>query len=239
MAKNIIKQDNHQEDIQLVLKNYVTDIPKRGLIHIGAHQGQEVDYYIQLGFQKIILIEANPESYNFLVEKFKNNPKISVYGVAISDTTGEMSFHIHTSLSGSTEPASLLKMKEFNKIVKSLQTVQTIQVPVITLDDFFIQNKLSPNDYNFINIDIQGAELMAFKGALKSLNNIDVIISEVNLIELYENAPLEKDIVAFLLNIGFVKMNCVYHNLYDDKGTFPAWGEALFIKQKGHKNDKG
>jgi FkbM family methyltransferase len=225
-----VSKDDHKIDIGLVADDYVEHIPKRGILHIGAHQGEEVDHYLKLGFQNIILIEANPQWYEFLITKFKDNPRIKIFGVAVSDVNGEIDFHIHTSRSGSTEPASLLKMKEFNKIVKTLQTADTIKVEVITLNEFFVRNNLSPHDYNFMNIDIQGAELMAFKGASDILKTMDVIISEVNLIELYENAPLENDIIDYLAGSGFVKVNAIYHNLYDERGTFPAWGECLFIK---------
>lgn len=226
----IVRDHNHKADIELLFANHTTDKLRKGIIHIGAHKGEEVETYIDLGFENIILIEPNPELYNFLIEKFEKNPKVKVYGVAISDSIGAMDFHIHTSQSGSVEPASLLKMKEFNKIVKTLQTAKVITVPVITLDDFFVTNQLSIENYNYINIDVQGAELMAFKGAKNVLKSIDVVISEVNLIELYENAPLEKDIINYLKEFGFEKKNVIYHTLYDDKGTFPAWGECLFLK---------
>jgi FkbM family methyltransferase len=226
----IVKDHNHKADIEILFANHTTDKARKGIIHVGAHKGEEVETYIDLGFENIILIEPNPELYQFLSEKFKDNTKIKVFGVAISDCSGVMDFHIHTSQSGSVEPASLLKMKEFNKIVKTLKTVKTISVAVITLDDFFVENKLSIEDYNYINIDVQGAELMAFKGATNVLKSIDVVISEVNLIELYENAPLEKDIVNYLKEFSFEKKNVIYHTLYDDKGTFPAWGECLFLK---------
>lgn len=226
----IVKDDNHKADIEILFANHTTDKPKKGVIHIGAHKGEEVETYIDLGFEHIILIEPNPELYQFLIEKFKVYSNIKVFGVAISDCSGVMDFHIHTSQSGSVEPSSLLKMKEFNKIVKTLQTAKTISVPVITLDDFFVENKLNVADYNYINIDVQGAELMAFKGATNILKYIDVVISEVNLIELYENAPLEKDIVIYLKEFEFEKKNVIYHTLYDENGTFPAWGECLFLK---------
>jgi FkbM family methyltransferase len=224
-------REDHLLDLKLVLDKHVDGIPKRGIIHIGAHQGEEVAYYLELGFESIILIEANPKWYRYLVDKFKDNSRIKIYSVAISDTIGEMDFYIHTSQSGSTEPASLLKMKEFNNIVKSLRTTETIKVQVLTLDHFLTSNGLSPQAYNFINVDVQGAEMMAFKGASTTLKTTDVIISEINLVELYEHATLENELVQYLQQRGFEKTNVIYHTLYDEKGTFPAWGECLFIKK--------
>ena len=227
----IVKDDNHKADIEIILSNHTDHFQKKGIIHIGAHQGEEVEYYLQMGFENILLIEANPEWVELLNEKCGNTKSIKIFGVAVSDTEGTMDFHINKSRSGNTEPSSLLKMKEFNRIVKTLQTAETIPVAVTRLDSLFEEYNIPFSNYNFINIDIQGAELMAFKGAHKILSGyIDAIISEVNLIEMYEDCPLEKDIVNFLGQYNFKKVNAIYHTLFDENGTFPAWGECLFIK---------
>lgn len=226
----LIKDDDHSADIRLILSGEVDHISKKGIVHIGAHQGQEVREYLKAGFAHIVLVEANPEWCAYLKKEFGDLPNIQIFEYAISDKEGTMEFHVHTSRSGSTEPASLLRMKRFNQIVKTLHTPSTITVSTITLDGLFGKYNLSPDDFNFLNVDVQGAELMVFKGATKTLESIDVVISEVNLVELYENAPLEQDIVSYLSRFQFDKKKAVYHNLYDEKKTFPAWGECLFVK---------
>jgi hypothetical protein len=104
-------------------------------------------------------------------------------------------------------------------------------VPAITLDGLFEVHGIPRSDYNFINIDIQGAELLAFRGASKVLEGIDVIISEVNVIEMYDGAPSESEIAQFLAVHGFRKEDAAYHALYDETSSFPAWGECLFVKR--------
>jgi hypothetical protein len=34
----------------------------------------------------------------------------------------------------------------------------------------------------------------------------------------------------FLAGHGFAKHSAIYHTLYDQQGTFPAWGECLFLR---------
>jgi hypothetical protein len=123
-------------------------------------------------------------------------------------------------------------MKRFKEIVQTLHTPSIVTVPAITLDGLFETHALDLAAYNFINIDIQGAELLAFKGASKALAAVDVVISEVNLLEMYEGGPLEEEIVNFLGQCGFEKKDVVYHTLYDKSSTFPAWGECLFVKRR-------
>ena len=228
----IIAAQDHYQDLKGILDcDDLRDIAKTGIVHVGADVGQEVAQYLGYGFERIILIEANPDSYEILLSKFGDNSNIRVFNYAICDKEGVVDFHIHTSRSGSTEPASILPMKRFKEIVKTLHTAKTIQVPSITLDALFQRNGVTPSDYNFINIDIQGAELLALRGATTILPSIDVVMSEVNLLEMYEGGALEDEIVAFLAGHGFEKRHAVYHTLYDETSTFPAWGECLFVKQ--------
>jgi hypothetical protein len=122
-------------------------------------------------------------------------------------------------------------MKRLNEIVKTLYTAETIAVSATTLDMLFHNHGLDGRLYNFINIDIQGAELMALEGATALLRFVDVVISEVNVVEMYDTAPNEKEIVGFLEKNDFVRRHAVYHTLYDESSVFPAWGECLFVKR--------
>jgi FkbM family methyltransferase len=228
----IVIAQEHCQDLRNIFEtDYLRHIPRRGIVHVGADVGQEVAQYLQYGFNKIVLIEANPKSYATLEEKFGRDDNVRLFNYAICDRNGAVDFHIHTSRSGSTEPASILPMKRFKEIVKTLHTTETIRVPAITLDSLIGTHRIAASEYNFLNIDIQGAELMALRGATNFLSSLDVIISEVNLIEMYENGALEGEIVTFLAGQGFEKRHAVYHTLYDESTTFPAWGECLFLKR--------
>jgi FkbM family methyltransferase len=228
----IVTAQDHYQDLKNIFDHDdLQYIPKIGMIHIGADVGQEVPQYFEYGFKNIILIEANPDSYRILASRFGQHPNVRLFNFAICDKEGVIDFHIHTSRSGSTEPASILPMKRFKEIVKTLHTPKTIQVPAITLDSLFETYSIARDEYNFINIDIQGAELLAFAGATKVMPAIDAIVSEVNLVEMYQSGALESEIVAFLAQHGFEKRRAVYHTLYDEQSTFPAWGECLFVKR--------
>jgi FkbM family methyltransferase len=228
----IVATQNHCRDLQNIFDtDDLRRVGRRGVIHVGADVGQEVPLYLEYGFKNIILIEANPQSYQTLEAKFGRYDNVRLFNYAICDRSGVIDFHIHTSRSGSTEPASILPMKRFKQIVKTLHTAQTIRVPAITLDRLVETHNIAFDRYNFINIDIQGAELLALRGATKIISSLDAIIAEVNLIEMYESGALESEIVAFLAGCGFEKRHAVYHTLYDETSTFPAWGECLFTKR--------
>jgi FkbM family methyltransferase len=68
---------------------------------------------------------------------------------------------------------------------------------VVRLDD------LEFKGFDFIHIDVQGAELKVFKGAEESLKSVKAIWCEVANIELYEGQPRKRDILKFLGMRGF------------------------------------
>jgi FkbM family methyltransferase len=230
MGEKIVKPDDHIEDISYILDN-LREHPRKGIIHIGAHLGQEVETYLKAGFKKIILIEANPALCEQLEKKFSKTREVSIYNYAVADYTGEIVFYIHESRQGSIEPSSILKMKEFNKIVPTLHTRQELKVPCITLADFIEKNKIVIGDFSHLLLDIQGAEYKALKGGGTRLTQFKVVITEVCCVELYEEFVDEATIDALMVSHGFINKFTVYHELFKGDKKFPAWGEAVYIKQ--------
>jgi hypothetical protein len=92
----------------------------------------------------------------------------------------------------------------------------------------FLENNISYNLYDFVNIDIQGAELMFLEGATMILPYVQCIYVEVNYKELYRGCPLVSDIDSFLRRFNFLRVQTKW---YGDTG----WGDAIYIKKKSNK----
>jgi hypothetical protein len=93
----------------------------------------------------------------------------------------------------------------------------------VTIDTFFERNAIDGTKYNFWNFDIQGAELMALKGAVKHIPHAAAIYLEVNVRELYSGCGLIGDIDAFLSEYGFTRVLTSM--------VRQGWGDALYIKK--------
>ena len=91
---------------------------------------------------------------------------------------------------------------------------------MIRLDDA----EIDISDFNFINIDVQGYELEVLRGSENTLNNIDYVYTEINVEEVYENAPHVDELDKFLSTYGFSRVET------DLSGT--TWGDAFYIKNK-------
>jgi len=226
----VVKSDHHEEDIRLLLNRLPEACLRGGVIHVGAHIGEEVAAYFEAGFQRVFLFEANPECCQKLEHRFHHDPRVKIANCAISENRGQVTLHLHTSRTGSTEPASLFQMKELSRIVKTLSTPRSIEVEAFTLDQFLTEHEIDASEIGLLNLDIQGAELRALKGATKTLTTLPAVITEVNVIELYAGGSLEEEIVSFLALHNFKQDYTIYHTLYEGEATFPAWGESLFLK---------
>ena len=100
--------------------------------------------------------------------------------------------------------------------------IERRQLKSITLNTLFERNNIPHDRYDFINIDIQGAELKALKGATHILPHIKAIYAEVNEKMLYEGAVLLPELDEYLATFNFKR---VITNM-----TQHGWGDALYIK---------
>ena len=90
------------------------------------------------------------------------------------------------------------------------------------IDTFFEEEDFSPYDYNFLNLDIQGAELLALKGMKNSLEKINYIYTEVNSAEVYKKCAQIEELDEYLSEFGFKRV--------ETKMTPYEWGDAFYIR---------
>ena len=222
--------DDHVSIVTRFLQLLESKVELRGVIHVGAHHGQEVDQYLAHGCERIVLVEPNPDACRVLRERFKSRPEVQVMEAAALDECGTATLRIHTSRSGSTEPASVLKLKRFKEIVPTLETRRTIEVDAARLDSLLERSGIDSADFQLLNIDVQGAELRVLRGAERTLASVLAVLVEVHVVELYDSAASEREVDEFLTERGFQRADVAYHELYNERGTFPAWAEALYVR---------
>jgi hypothetical protein len=203
------------EQINSVLQS--NNIQVKGALHIGAHECEELSFYTKLGIYKnIVWIDAIKEKV--IEAKYKG---ACIYEAIITDTDDEdVSFNI----SNNGQSSSVLEFGTHSKEHPHIVYVDKIQGKSITVDTFFERNGLDAQKYDFWNFDIQGAELMALKGATKSIQHAKVLYLEVNEKELYKGCGLVKEIDAFLAEYKFKRVLTSM--------TQYGWGDALYILEK-------
>ena len=206
------------------------DIKK--VVHVGADRGGELPQYRNMGVEEVVWVEANPEVYQELLENLElmnvSEVKSLPFNQLISDSDDiETDFNIYYGwdaghLVGNKGMSSLLKAK--NSWWGSECYRGTVKLQSSTLDTFLEKNSLG-YDYDMLNMDTQGAELMVCKGAVKLLESVKYINSEVTLYNpQYEGNPLFNEIYDFLKPFGFIHIET---ELSGDGN----WGDAVFEKK--------
>tara|TARA_S200000501_G_scaffold350227_1_gene367032 strand:- start:1164 stop:1790 length:627 start_codon:yes stop_codon:yes gene_type:complete len=203
-------------DFRQLYKKYNLNIT--GIIHIGAHYGDELGDYIDHGVQNIILFEPLSNNFDKLRENCMDlNVNIEAHNVALGSKEGNATMYLSDN---DTQSSSILKPKIHIKEMPWINFEGTEEVEVKTLDSYNIKG------YNFINIDVQGYEMEVFKGGKNTLEGIDYIYSEVNKAELYEGCAQIGELDSFLGNYGFERVETYWPE------DWYNWGDALYIKKK-------
>ncbi|MFD2369934.1 FkbM family methyltransferase [Brevibacillus sp. GCM10020057] len=195
-------------------------IEPRGVIHVGAHEGQELARYNAIGFSRVLFIEANPVVYQRLCQNVSTSPHVKTVNVAISNQNGKAQLRVMSF----DQSSSILPLKRHKHIYPSITEQYQITVPTKTLDTLCTELQLNDGDYNVLIMDIQGAELLALQGAANLLAHIEAIHTEVNFEELYENCARIEQIDAFLQSCQFTRIETAtpYHS---------SWGDAFYAKR--------
>lgn len=132
-----------------------------GVIHVGAHLGQEVPLYLSAGFTRIALIEPDPQGCAVMAgQSWIDNPGVGIVNRACG-ARGSATFH---------------RMAEdaFSGLVQNVGQVEvaSFSVQVVPISD--IQAEYPGN---VLVVDTQGTELDALYTA--DVSTLDLIIIEV------------------------------------------------------------
>jgi FkbM family methyltransferase len=200
------------------------DLKIDGVLHIGAHFGEEYETYELNNIKNLIFFEPVPVTYQKLKEKLEG--KAILVNTALGNSEGKITMNIETANDG--QSSSILKPALHLSQYPHIKFENKIEVDITTLDNFM--GSLNSNDfageqakYNMINIDVQGYELEVFKGAIKTLKNIDYIITEVNRDVVYQQCAFIDDLDDFLKQFGFTRVETDWAGY--------TWGDAFYIKK--------
>lgn len=203
------------EDINTILLG--AGITVSGAFHIGAHDCQELPFYNKLSLkdEDIVWIDAIPQK----ITQAQKRGIPNVYNAVITDKDdADVVFNI----SNNDQSSSVLELGTHLQEYPWVVYIDKILQKSITIDTFFDRNKIDASKYNFWNFDIQGAELMALKGATRSIEYAKAIYLEVNEKSLYKDCGLITDIDEFLSKYNFKRVLT--------KMTNEGWGDALYIR---------
>jgi len=202
-------------DHNKILEHIRKGPPVSGAIHVGASQSEELPFYRDNFGDRIPIcwIEADPRREPELRNALLSDDKSWYLIQAIADRIGLRTFY----RASNWQSSSLLEFGTHKDVHPEVIYVGHLAVMTMTLDDI----DFSP-EYNFLNMDVQGAEGLVLQGAEATLKHVDYIYTEVNRDELYKGCMLLPDMDNFLINKGFER------RVMNMQGY--GWGDAFYVR---------
>jgi len=192
-------------------------IPK-GIIHIGAHDLEEMGQYLSRGVYKTVWVEGNPDLVARNASRVDGTNQKLLFGLVYSEDGKEVDFNITNNLQSS----SILEFGKHKEYHPHVDLVESRRMTTTRVDSLFDKNGINPEEFDFVNLDIQGVELQALKGFGRYLDNIKYIYTEVNSGEVYKNNDSIEDLDLFLSGFGFKRV--------ETEMTPFEWGDAFYIR---------
>lgn len=182
----------------------------RGILHLGAHLGQEAAKYAALG-KPVLWVEAMPDIHSRLARNLEKFPDQRALCALLGDVEGKTcTFHVSNNAEGVS--SSLFRFGPSASGSESLwpelglQMVRDIALPMTTLDTLLRSQGIGPARHDYWVVDLQGAEILALKGAAGALRDCLALYVEVSKGEVYEHGVLWPELRDFLEAKGFMPL---------------------------------
>ena len=190
------------------------NIQFKGILHVGAHECEELkDYEVYLPRNKILWVEAMPHKVTECKQRYQN---LLIENAIVSDIVENVQFKI----SNNGQSSSMLDFGLHSHYHPTVHYVTGFDGTTSLLKNILPKYDI---EYNFLNFDIQGAELKALKGMEEYLNKVDYLYTEVNSDYVYKGCALIGELDEYLLRFGLYRV--------ETKWTDCKWGDAFYIRK--------
>lgn len=184
--------------------------PVRGIIHVGAHEGQEIHPYLQRRWSPVVAFEPLPQFAARADEVFKRELARGALGwapLALGDREGRLTLkiprHLHDPGEADTMCATALDPIPNPAHPWSQRDIGwAVEVPVLRFDQWAKGRNLWA--FSTVVVDVQGMELQVLQGFGERLADFEHLCVECAHEPIYEGQAPAADVVAFLFERGFL-----------------------------------
>ena len=195
------------------------------IVHVGAHYGEEADRYRFWGAKRVVWFEAAPSIFEKLQAHLKTISQkgksklaalfgepaceqIACLGLLGEESGRVASFHQFNN-EGASNSIFQLSDKAHDIFAGLQETGDVLQLEMTTLDDELEKRGIAPQSVDILVIDVQGAELMVLRGALKTLKAAKYLECEVSREPIYEGGVLLAELETWLNQYGFYRKTSI------------------------------
>lgn len=195
------------------------NVRPRGALHLGANIGEEAEAYYRNHVTKVIWIEGNPELREQLEKNISKYQGQKCYIQCVGDENKDTVLHISNNASQSS---SVLDLGTHKTAHPEVHFIKDIPVKMRRIDDMFASEWGDLENVDFLNVDLQGAELMALRGMGDLIKQFKWAYLEVNRAPLYVGCPMVEEIDEYMADFGFKRIITEW--------TSASWGDACYSR---------
>lgn len=178
----------------------ICHLVKTGVLHVGAHIGEERFLYKN---HNVVWIEPIKECFEILQKNISNLPNQRAILGAIGEVNRIRDLHI----SEQKDRSSLYGFTEHHTREKKFKKLKSVKVETWRLDDLIQRHEINLEDVDCLVTDCQGGDLEIIKSLGDYLKHFRYVQCEVMTRKIYQNIPLEPEITRYMRQMGFDHIN--------------------------------
>ncbi len=153
---------------------------------------------------EVFSFEPIKSSYDILADKIKLNANIRPFHIGLGNVDDTIEINISNRVTSSSL-FSINKNISDPYFASSLESNHTEKITLKRLDDILID----PRKVALIKLDVQGFELEALKGSIKTLQRTHFVLTEVMNHNFYDDAPNYDEIDSFMKAQNFELLDII------------------------------
>lgn len=163
----------------------------RGVVHVGANDGFEIQFYLALGAELVIAFEPLDSAVSKLFQTYGSDQRVELYNCALGD---HEEWKELTIAPGDGQGSTFLP-----EVTKSFTPEGTQSTLIRRFDTLGLD--IAP--CNTLVVDVQGMELQVLKGFGNKIHDFDFLNIECSRVPLYKGGAPAQEVIDYLDERGF------------------------------------
>jgi FkbM family methyltransferase len=175
----------------------------RGVVHVGAHTGQERELYDRHGLD-VLWIEPIPEVFATLQANIAGFSRQRALERLVTDRD-DACYEFHVANNDGVS-SSILDLKDHRIVWPKVSYTRTITLKSSTLATLLARERIDIARYDALVLDTQGSELLVLRGSEPVLDRFKFIKTEAADFEAYAGGAMLEDIARYLTARGYTEL---------------------------------
>lgn len=173
----------------------------KGIIHVGANDWFEYQFYKRMGIKNLLGFEPIPEACSRFYETYPDE-KHKLINLGLHRWQGEVPFNL--SKGGGQSSSMYQHRPEYLWSFPDLAHTENKSISVVRFDSWLATREdIKLSDYNCLVVDVEGNELNVLRGFGRHLQHFDMLSVELSETPVYYDSPVGAVISNYLETHGF------------------------------------